>query len=126
MLDRRTASHPARVASTKLYPLVEPGSRAEPTRFRRRLRYACSKFPNLAFVERDFGANLQRSFLPQARSRLDPLTHGAGQSIVFESALSGFQNADERQVPVPLLVIEAIPDDELISDIKTDVIGLNR
>jgi hypothetical protein len=123
---RRTPSLPARVASTKWYHLVEPCSRAEPTRFRRRLRYTCSKFPNLAFVERDFGVNLQRSFLPQARSRLDPLTHGAGQSIEFESALSAFQNADERQVPVSLPVIESIPDDELISDIETDVIGLNR
>ena len=48
------------------------------------------------------------------------------QNIGFESALSDFQHPDERQVSVSLLVIEAIPDDELILDIEPDIIRLNR
>ena len=78
------------------------------------------------FVERDSGANPRRSFLPPLQSSLAPPNRGAGQSIGFESALSGFQNADERQVSISLLIVETVTDDELVLDIESDVIRLNR
>jgi hypothetical protein len=109
----------------KSYRRAEPRILAGPTRFPLQSEDAYSRPPGLGSAERDSSAILRRSFLlPIQWSRVLP-NREAEQSIESGSARSGFQNTDEWQVPVPLLVVETVTDDELIVDIESDVIRLD-
>jgi hypothetical protein len=121
-----SATHPERVASTRSSRRAEPRSLAGPTRFRRQSKDAYSTFPGLGTAERDWRVNSRRLFLLPVQLSPVPSKRGAERSIGFESAHSGFQDADERQVAVPLLVVEPVTDDELILDIESDVVCFNR